>query len=85
MTTWSISKLIGARIRRAREANGFSLTELGQITGNKRSYFGNVESGTKGMSIAKLLHIALALDVDPGELLPTRSEILNTIERSTGQ
>ena len=43
--------------------------QLGLAAGLQRKYISLLELGTKAPSLATVLRIAMALDVDPGELV----------------
>ena len=61
---------IGEKIKEIRELKGMTQLELAQKCGYKdRSTIAKIESGTNDIPRNKLLAIAKALDVTPGELL----------------
>jgi transcriptional regulator with XRE-family HTH domain len=61
---------IGEKIREIRELKGMTQLELAQKCGYRdRSTIAKIESGTNDIPRSKLLAIAKALDVTPGELL----------------
>lgn len=66
---------IGSRIRAARKANGWSQDVFAIEIGIARSYFGGVERGERNLSTLKLVQIAVALDVELGELFPPVREL----------
>ena len=59
----------GARIRRLREEQGWSLTELANRAGISRSYLAQIESGQSTPTEDKILKLADALGALPSELL----------------
>jgi ribosome-binding protein aMBF1 (putative translation factor) len=62
-------KLIGVRIREAREAKGWSVFDLARAADVKSSWIANVERGHVP-STTTLYDLANALGVDARELLP---------------
>lgn len=59
----------GARIRRLREKNGWSLSELANRANISRSYLAQVESGKSAPTEEKIIQLANALGARPSELL----------------
>lgn len=76
-----IGELIGEKIRDARIARGMSMEELcvrsGLSTATPKSRMWEIEKGVRPGSIklGTLYAIALALDMDPAELLPSMDEV----------
>ena len=66
---------IGKRIRQLREYQGFSQEAFADHAGLSRSHYGCIERGQFALSLPKLLDIAIALNVEIGELLPTMAEL----------
>ena len=64
--------IIGANVRRLREAMDISQEELADISGYHRTYVGGIERGEKNISIATLAALAGALGVEAHELLLKR-------------
>lgn len=60
---------LGDRVRRYREALGYTLTDLARESGVSRSYLYQVESGESSPTEEKLLALANALGVTANELL----------------
>ena len=50
----------------------------------ERAYYGSVERGKRNLTVATLVKIAAALEVDPGSFLPTHEQaakLLGTSKR----
>lgn len=60
---------LGARIRSARLAKGWSQEDLAGVANLDRSYVGSLERGERNPSLATLLRIARALDVSVASLV----------------
>lgn len=65
---------LGANIRRYRKYLGFSQEKLAHTSGLDRTYIGGVERGERNISLDNIVKIALALDVQPFQLLQIQSE-----------
>lgn len=63
-------KVVGANVRRIREANGVSQEELAFRCRCHRNYVGLVERGERNPSLLRLLDICDALGVGAVEVLP---------------
>ncbi|MFH1176482.1 MAG: helix-turn-helix transcriptional regulator [Acidobacteriota bacterium] len=64
-----LRKLVADQIRRKRIAAGLSQEELGYRAGLHRTYISLVERGRKSPTVDSLGQIAVALGVEPAELL----------------
>ena len=64
-----IKKKFGARLRKLREAQGWSQEELADRAGLHRTYISSVERAVRNPTITVLAKIAAALGVSLGELL----------------
>ena len=62
---------IGEKIRIARESAGFSQEGFAHQMGIARTYYGRVERGEQNLTLFKLVDIAIALNVEISELLPS--------------
>ena len=60
---------IGANIRNARKQRGYSQEEFADIAGFSRSYYTEIETGKRNMSVLNLIRIIEALNVDPNEII----------------
>jgi transcriptional regulator with XRE-family HTH domain len=59
---------LGAILRRRREANEWSLADIARSAGISIGHLSEVERGRKDISTDRLVALARALDVTPGEL-----------------
>lgn len=62
-------RLLGANVRKARNAKGISQEELAHEADMKRSYLSDLERGTRNPSVRALGRLADALGMEPGDLL----------------
>ena len=60
---------IGDNIRTARKHRGYSQEEFADIAGFSRSYYTEIETGKRNLSVLNLIKIIKALKVDPNELI----------------
>ncbi len=60
---------IGDNIRTARKQRGYSQEEFADIAGFSRSYYTEIETGKRNISILNLIKIMEALNVDPNEII----------------
>lgn len=61
-TAIALMERVGARVRRARELKGISRRVLSETSGVSPRYLAQLETGTGNISIARLAHVAEALD-----------------------
>ncbi|MGH6743737.1 helix-turn-helix domain-containing protein [Novosphingobium sp.] len=59
----------GTRVRATRKALDWSLETLADEAGLHWTYVGSVERGERNISLLNILRLAVALDVDAGELV----------------
>lgn len=80
----ALTRLVGARIRKARELRGLARRELSEMSGVSQRYLAQVESGQGNISIALLLKVGEALDHRiewfVGEEDPWTSEVLRVAD-----
>lgn len=69
MTKDKILKLVGARIRDARKAKGWSQEELAYHSSIDRSYVGGIERGQRNISVVLLFKLAASLQIQASSLL----------------
>ena len=60
---------IGDNIRAVRKRIGYSQEEFADIVGFSRSYYTEIETGKRNISILNLIRIIQALKVDPHEII----------------
>jgi XRE family transcriptional regulator, aerobic/anaerobic benzoate catabolism transcriptional regulator len=65
---------LGRRLRVARERAGHSLSGLARLAGMSRRHLTEIEAGRSNLTVARLVDLAHALEVGPGELLSFGSE-----------
>jgi transcriptional regulator with XRE-family HTH domain len=63
------ARVLGQRIREARESKGWTQELLGFHTGLDRSYVGSVERGERNPNFRTLVRIARALEVTVASLV----------------
>jgi transcriptional regulator with XRE-family HTH domain len=61
--------ILGRNVRAWRKRRGMSQEDLAAEAGMKRSYVSDMERGTRNPTIKALARLALALTVDPEELV----------------
>ena len=64
-----LPKILGRNVREARHRAGLSQEQLAFEAGMKRSYVSDLERGTRNPSVKAIERLALALGVEPPELL----------------
>jgi transcriptional regulator with XRE-family HTH domain len=75
-------KAMGDRIRALREAKGIAQEVFAYEAGIDRSYYGAVERGRYSPTAVNLAKIAVALDVEVGELFPSRQDLKRLLSES---
>jgi len=60
---------IGDNIRTVRKQRGYSQEEFAEIAGFSRSYYTEIETGKRNISVLNLIKIMEALNVDPNEII----------------
>ena len=65
----SVTRRVGANLRRAREELGLSQEELADRAGLHRTYVSGVERGVRNPTVTVLEKLAKALKVKPSTLL----------------
>lgn len=66
---------IGKKIREKRKLKGFSQEDFAAEAGLGRTYYGRIERGEQNISIQNLIKIALTLQVEVGELIPSLRQL----------
>ena len=62
-------RTLGNRVRNRRLELELSQEHLGEIAGLHRNYIGGIEHGKRNVALVNLVRLALALDLDPGDLM----------------
>jgi len=73
---------IGQKIQEIRKNKGFSQESFAEKAGLGRTYMGRVERGEQNISVQNLIQIALTLQVEMGELLPSLQELSPVKEKN---
>ena len=60
---------IGDNIRAVRKQRGYSQEEFADIVGFSRSYYTEIETGKRNVSVLNLTKILKALNVNPNEII----------------
>lgn len=63
---------LGEHIRKLREARKFTQEGFAHEVGMDRTYYGDVERGTRNVAALNLVRIARGLGVEPGDLFPQK-------------
>jgi transcriptional regulator with XRE-family HTH domain len=63
------ARIFGERVRANRQRLGISQETLAQLSGVHWTFIGQVERGSRNLSLHNILKIAGGLDVDPGVLI----------------
>jgi transcriptional regulator with XRE-family HTH domain len=64
-----VVQLLGANVRRYRKLRGMTQEQLALEVGMERSYVSDLERGTRNPSVRALGRLAVALKIEPKELL----------------
>lgn len=64
-----VVQLLGANVRRYRKLRGMTQEQLAHEVEMERSYVSDLERGTRNPSVRALGRLALALSVEPRDLL----------------
>jgi transcriptional regulator with XRE-family HTH domain len=65
----AILEAFGKNVAARRKELGLSQEGLAELSGLHRTYVGSVERGERNPSLKNIVKIALALGVDPGDLV----------------
>src|SRR5215210_5816124 len=74
---------LGHHIRELRNSRGISQEDFAAKVGLDRSYYGGVERGERNIAALNLMRIALALQVEVGELFPKAQVFGGLLDNST--
>lgn len=72
----AILKEFGLRVRKAREARGWTQEGLGEHVEMDRTYVGGIERGERNLSLIKMNQLALVLGQSATGFLPCRTRPL---------
>ncbi len=64
-----LQKTLGRNLRRYRESRGLSQEAFADKLGVHRTYMGGIERGERNLTLKSVERIAVAINVDPLELL----------------
>lgn len=67
-----VDRLVGQRIREVRKQKGISQEHLGKGAGVSFQQVQKYENGTNRVSVGRLVEIALTLDVNVFDLIPSK-------------
>lgn len=70
--TGDLKTVLAQNVRSLRTAAGISQDELAHRCGLHRTYVGGVERGERNISLNSLQKLAVALEIEPSELLVRR-------------
>ena len=73
---------LGEQIRKQRKAKGYSQEPFAAHAEIDRSYYGGIERGERNLSALNLIRIALALEIEVGDLFPSHTTLAD-IEATT--
>lgn len=65
---------LGRRLRGARERSGQTVSSLARLSGMSRRHLTEIEAGRSNLTVARLIDLAQALELDAGELLSPSGE-----------
>jgi transcriptional regulator with XRE-family HTH domain len=63
------ARIFGERVRTHRQRLGISQETLAQLSGVHWTFVGQVERGTRNLSLHNIIKLAVGLDVDPAVLI----------------
>lgn len=66
---------LGENIREARKQRGYSQEEFAYMAGFSRSYYTEIETGKRNISILNLIKIINTLKADPNEIIKFLKEL----------
>ena len=75
---------LGNHIRNVRKRSGLSQEAFAIEAGLARAYYSGIERGERNLSAINLMRIAIALNVEVGELFPVREDLVRHLSSSNG-
>jgi transcriptional regulator with XRE-family HTH domain len=70
---------LGKKIRELRKMKGFSQESFADEVNLDRTYVGGIERGERNIATLNLIRIAIALDVEVGQLFPSIQVLCNEV------
>lgn len=70
---------VGQQIRKKRQERNFAQEAFAAHAEIDRSYYGAIERGERNLSTLNLIRIALALEIEVGDLFPGRTELVSLV------
>lgn len=70
-----VKRVLGERVRAQRLSLALTQEKLAERSGLSRNYIGGIEQGRRNVAAFNLVRLAVALEVDPGDLLPNLDRI----------
>ncbi|MCU1508357.1 MAG: family transcriptional regulator [Glaciihabitans sp.] len=67
--TSDATRIFGSRVRENRQRLGISQETLAELSGVHWTFVGQVERGTRNLSLHNIIKIAAGLDIDPSVLV----------------
>jgi transcriptional regulator with XRE-family HTH domain len=75
MRAVNLNLIVARNVRRIRLRRGMSQEQLAEECGLHRTYIGAIERGERNITLATLSRVALALQVDPQDLLEEQGNV----------
>jgi len=70
--------VLGRNVRRLREVRGLSQEKLGELADLRQAHISDIESGLANLTLDNLQAVAVALGVQPMDLLNDRLKVPNS-------
>ncbi len=67
-------KLVGANVRRYREAKGLTQEQLSELSGFGQNYLSDLERGRRNPTVVTVYELAQALGATPADLLTPKKD-----------
>ena len=77
--------LVGENVRRTRKLRGLTQEQFAEKSGFSQQYLSSLENGKRNPSVITLFEIAVALDVQPSDLLRPRHRQSEPKRRRAGK
>ena len=69
----------GRRARAARHRRGWTLEQLGEVSGLHWTYLGQCERGRRNISLLNIIRMAEALEINPAEMVDDLKNVRPTV------